>query len=243
MDPTESDRNRSIPIPSSFFERHLPRIRDMVALRVLLTIYRCVDDVEPDAPFVSEDVIYTDRTLLDGIRLVASSRELEGDIRHGIEILIAHDAIVRICVEEGQEESFWLMPKEPENQRNLNAFVRGERVFPYRRLDSAVTARVVVERPNVFRLYEQNIGVLTPLIADQLIEAIELYPNDWIDEAINEAVSLNRRNWRYIQRILQRWATEGRGDETNRRNQSATGFVEPEKYLRGKYSSLFNHER
>ncbi len=243
MDPRQSDQDRSVPVPRSFFERHLARVRDIAALKVLLTIYEKVDQLDKSAPFVSEDEIFADQPLLEGVRLAGSSRDLVDELRHAVEVLVAHDAIVRLCVEEGEEESFWLMPKEPENQRVLNSFVRGERVFPYRNSKSSAPTRIAVERPNVFRLYEQNIGVLTPLIADQLVEAIELYPDGWIEDAINEAVSLNRRNWRYIQRILQRWATEGRGDETYRRNQSASGFVEPEKYLRGKYSSLFKRGR
>jgi len=243
MDPAPNDRDRSTSIPSSFFERFMPRIRDLAALKILLTIHRIVDTLEADAPFVAEDEILSDRALAQGIRLVGSNRDASEEIRRGIEILMAHDAIVRLCVEEGDDESFWLMPKEPENMQRLTVFVRGVRPFPYRASHASVPTKVAVERPNVFRLYEQNIGVLTPLIADQLIEAIELYPERWIEEAIGEAVSLNRRNWRYIQRILERWGTEGRGDETYRRNQGPAGFVDPEKYLHGKYSSLFKRDR
>jgi DnaD/phage-associated family protein len=67
-----------------------------------------------------------------------------------------------------------------------------------------------VERPNLFRLYEQNIGPLTPLLADRMIHAMEEYPTDWIEEAIEESVAYNRRSWRYIQRILEQWMTQGR---------------------------------
>jgi DnaD/phage-associated family protein len=59
-------------------------------------------------------------------------------------------------------------------------------------------------------LYEQNIGLLSPLIADHLVKAMERYPRDWIEDAIGEAVAYNRRSWRYIQRILQNWAATGR---------------------------------
>ncbi|HEX3723476.1 MAG TPA: DnaD domain protein, partial [Nitrolancea sp.] len=201
--------------------------------------YRHVSSHNADEQYVAEDSVSTDRVLLDGIRMVGTTREPIDEIRRGIELLVAHDAIVRICLEEGDDESFWLMPKEPENLSHLNAVVRGEQAFPFRRVPVVGPTHIGIERPNIFRLYEQNVGLLTPLIADQLIEAIELYPEGWIEEAINDAVSLNRRNWRYIQRILQRWDHEGRGDETDRRNQGASGFVQRDKYLRGKYSSLF----
>ena len=241
MGVSRSNQDQSIPIPRSFFDRHLARIRDLAALKVLLTIYRSVASLGPDEPYVAEEALKHDRVLQDGLRLIATSREPLDEIRRGIDLLVAHEAVVRICLEEGDNESFWLMPKEPENQIKLNAIVRGERPFPFRQVVTDKSSRVAIERPNVFRLYEQNIGMLTPLLADQLIEALELYPEDWIEEAIIEAVSLNRRSWRYIQRILQRWETEGRGNETDRRNHSAAGFVQREKYLRGKYSSLFRH--
>ncbi|MEX2431266.1 MAG: DnaD domain protein, partial [Dehalococcoidia bacterium] len=67
------------------------------------------------------------------------------------------------------------------------------------------------EKPNVFALYEANIGLLTPMIADQLRDAEEAYPEEWIESAFHEAVEQNKRSWRYIAAILERWATEGRG--------------------------------
>jgi len=70
--------------------------------------------------------------------------------------------------------------------------------------------RVQIERPNIFQLYEQNIGLLTPLLASQLEDAADHYPVDWIEAAFTEAVQRNKRNWKYISAILQRWETEGR---------------------------------
>ena len=239
MNHRRSERDQPIPVPRSFFERHLARIRDIAALKVLLSIYERVAALDVAEQFVAEEALFADRTLLDGLRWTATTRPPLGEVRRGIDLLVAHDAIVRICVEENDNDSFWLMPKEPENVTRLNEVIHGEAPFPFRSTQAIAQPRIAIERPNVFRLYEQNIGMLTPLIADQLIEAIELYPERWIEDAIGEAVSLNRRNWRYIQRILQRWETEGRGDETDRRNQGASGFVQPEKYLHGKYSSLF----
>ncbi len=70
--------------------------------------------------------------------------------------------------------------------------------------------QVQVERPNIFTLYEQNIGLLSPMIAEELKDAADHYPAEWIESAFREAVLLNKRNWRYINAILRRWETEGR---------------------------------
>jgi DNA replication protein len=69
---------------------------------------------------------------------------------------------------------------------------------------------IQVERPNIFVLYEQNIGLLSPLIADELKDAAEQYPAEWIEAAFREAVQHNKRKWSYIRAILRRWETEGR---------------------------------
>jgi DnaD/phage-associated family protein len=80
-----------------------------------------------------------------------------------------------------------------------------------------------VERPNVFALYETNIGMLNPMIADELREAEELYPAEWIEDAFREAVENNARSWRYVDKILQRWEREGKSDGERRRYSKEAG--------------------
>jgi DnaD/phage-associated family protein len=86
------------------------------------------------------------------------------------------------------------------------------------------------EQPNIFTLYEKNIGMLTPIIAEELKEAEKLYPASWIQDAFKEAVDLNKRSWRYISRILERWAAEGKDDGEPGRDSKAD--ANPEEYRR-----------
>jgi DNA replication protein len=88
---------------------------------------------------------------------------------------------------------------------------------------------------NIFALYEQNIGIITPMIAEELKEAEKLYPSQWIEEAFKEAAMLNKRSWRYIARILERWASEGKDSGEHRRNIKK---IDPDKYIKGKYGHL-----
>jgi DnaD/phage-associated family protein len=88
---------------------------------------------------------------------------------------------------------------------------------------------------NIFALYEQNIGIITPMIAEELKEADKIYPPRWIEEAFKEAVTLNKRSWRYIARILERWASEGKDSGEHRRDVKKDG---PDKYIKGKYGHL-----
>jgi DNA replication protein len=88
---------------------------------------------------------------------------------------------------------------------------------------------------NIFALYEQNIGLITPIIAEELKEAEKLYPPQWIEEAFKEAVTLNKRSWRYIARILERWASEGKDSGEYKRNIKK---IDPDKYIKGQYGHM-----
>jgi len=88
---------------------------------------------------------------------------------------------------------------------------------------------------NIFALYEQNIGVITPMIAEELKEADKLYPPQWIEEAFKIAVTLNKRSWKYTARILERWASEGKDSGEYKRDIKKD---DPDKYIKGKYGHM-----
>jgi DnaD/phage-associated family protein len=73
-------------------------------------------------------------------------------------------------------------------------------------------------RPNIFKLYEENIGPLTPLVADALKDAEREFPAEWIADALGEAVKRNKRNWKYAEAILKRWKQDGRYEGKNRKD-------------------------
>lgn len=62
----------------------------------------------------------------------------------------------------------------------------------------------------IFKLYEENIGLITPLVAESLAEAETRYSSQWIVEAFKLATTRNKRSWAYISRILERWFIEGK---------------------------------
>ncbi len=59
------------------------------------------------------------------------------------------------------------------------------------------------------KLYEENIGMLTPAIAESLKDIAQKYPPGWFEEALTESVKLEHRNLKYIEAILERWKVEG----------------------------------
>jgi DnaD/phage-associated family protein len=66
------------------------------------------------------------------------------------------------------------------------------------------------EDANIFKLYEENIGLITPIMAEILKEDEEKFPISWIYDAVKIAVERNIRNWKYVQAILESWLKEGK---------------------------------
>ncbi len=73
---------------------------------------------------------------------------------------------------------------------------------------------------DVSRAYEQEIGMLTPYIREDIEDAIARYPRDWIIEAIREAAKNNVRTWSYISAILGRWQKNGFKVDTRMKSQN-----------------------
>lgn len=144
---------------------------------------------------------------------------------------------------------YWFLLNTRESKAWIEALGNGEvdvvqtpLVQPYLDADMQSTIQhlksaIRIERPNIYVLYEQNIGLLTPIMAEKLQDSESRYPREWIEAAFEEAVLNNKRNWRYIERILERWTAEGRQSGKDKR--STEQSLDPEKYTKGKYAFLF----
>jgi len=108
----------------------------------------------------------------------------------------------------------------------------------WRPADGDEPVEILPERPNIFRLYEDNVGPLTPMIADALKDAQQEYPAHWLEEAMRVAVESNARSWRYILAVLERWRAEGRSREATEKSvQPADG----RRYVSGQYADYIEH--
>lgn len=76
-------------------------------------------------------------------------------------------------------------------------------------------------KSRVFKVYEQEIGALTPIIADALKDAEETFPEEWVIEAIIIAVERNARNWKYVRAVLDDAKAKGMSPKLN--NAKKTG--------------------
>jgi DNA replication protein len=182
-------------LPDTFFHQLLKQIENAEELKVTLYFLWRVQHM--DGPF---------RALREEDFDAGELGLSQSEIRSGIENAVKRGTILR--VEHKAQVLYFL--NSPRGRAGANAFLHGEHTV-------AGTAHAF-ERPNIFRLYEENIGPLTPLIADALKDAEETYSAEWIAETIDLAVRNNKRSWRYCEAILKRWKEEGRGEKQDRRD-------------------------
>jgi len=218
------------PIPNIFFSSLLPQITDLTELKVLLHIFEILYPMKGSLKFVS----YSE--LSKNCNLISSLGESPQDIlQKYLGALTQKGVLLALAVnnDAGQEEIYFL--NNETNRMAAEKIRKGEIVLPRFKVTRTVSLNPD-PTSDIFTLYEQNIGMLTPLIADELKEAEKQYPENWIKEAIKEAADLNKRNWRYIARILEHWSTEGKDDGTHR------GYLkkntDPDKYIKGKYGHM-----
>jgi DnaD/phage-associated family protein len=68
--------------------------------------------------------------------------------------------------------------------------------------------------------YAQNIGVITPLVAESLRNDVGVYGGEWVCSAIEEAVKSGARNLKYVEAILKRWKRDGKSQRTKSSDQN-----------------------
>ncbi|MGE5618292.1 MAG: DnaD domain-containing protein [Sphingomonadaceae bacterium] len=229
------DRMKFTPVPNLFFSSLLVEIGDLAELKVTLHIIRVLYEKRGFPRMVRLSELARDRSLLMALQGPGGEAP-EERLLAALEKACARGTLVTAHLQEGESEDRCYLLNTALNREVLKQVERGEVKLTEgaARVDWATLPE---QRPTIYDLYEQNIGLLTPLIAEELQQAEETYPQEWIVAAFREAVSYNRRNWRYVRRILENWATDGRGEDGKGRRHSK-GSESPAKYLTGKYAHL-----
>lgn len=214
------------PLPDAFFADLLPAIDDLGELKVTLHVIWRLDQKRGAMRFVAESELLDDAVLLSGFA-PAEPRAAQQMVREGLQRAVARGTLLPIKRADAPAATIYFLNSE-KGRQSWEQAQRSEQ--PLRASQQA--GAPLKRESNIFVLYEQNIGLLQPIIAEELKEAEATYPPEWIEEAFRVAAANNARSWRYIQRVLERWAAEGRGegreDEDDRK-----------RYIEGKYADLY----
>jgi DNA replication protein len=219
-------------VPNSFFSALLPQISDIAELKTTLHIFRALYQKRGYPRFTTYRELLGDKSLMDSLK--GEARPPDEVLRQALKMAAKRGTILHLALDrDGTPEDIYFLNTESDKQ-TMTKIQNGE--LELSGLKAKEPALIdTEERPNIYTLYEQNIGMLDPMVADELREAEKLYPESWIRDAIKEAVKQNIHKWSYISAILERWSAEGRGDGTYRGDSKKT---DPDKYIKGRYGHI-----
>jgi len=221
------DSSRMVPVPSQFFSELLALIDNFNEMRVTLFALG----------FIGQSGDYANCILMQDFtndsRLMASlgnnPKEANASLRDGLEKAVQRGPLLRIAGADTPSQQTYFFLNTPRGRSSAQALQRGE-LTPSTASSAINTTK---ERPNLFALYEANIGALTPMIAETLKDAEKNYQAEWVEEAMKIAVQNNIRRWRYVEAILKSWKEEGHhgGDQQNAQE-------DYRRYVKGKFGQF-----
>ncbi len=210
------------PVPDALLGPLLEAIDDLGELKTVLRAVHLFHRKEGSPRLVTQKELEADPVLR---RSFAGYASVEEEIGRALDEAVYAGLLLRTRVGTGASlQTAFVLNSETEREA----------------LEELDKARVEAPLPNeaagepppsdIFILYQEHVGMLTPLIVSQLRDAEKQYPAAWIRSAFVEAVEHNKRSWRYIARILERWREEGRGHGEPGRHPEKS---DPKAYLRG----------
>lgn len=221
-------RLRVTPVPDVFFSELLPAIDDLAELKVTLWALWQLKGRRREPQFLALSALRADGVLLAA--LAADGATALERLEQALARAVTRGTLLRLEDAAGDQAWFFL-----NSEQGREAFAQAQRgELELVGATPGQEPHPVAPRRNIYQLYEQNIGLLQPLIADQLRDAEATYPSEWIEEAFQIAVEQNKRSWAYVRTILERWAREGKDPGTR----SEDGR---RRYVRGKYGHRIAH--
>jgi len=231
------------PVPNPCFGPLLEQIQDIAELKVVLRGLWLLHRQKTRPKRVAAREFLNDRTLLKGF--AGSVEDTQVEIRRGLSLAVDRGVFLCSAVEgQDPDNEFYLL--NTDSNRSALERMGSDGVSSLEKghpSSEAVTPPASDDRPNIFVLYEENIGMLSPILAEELKEAEELYPEGWLENAFHIAVTENKRSWRYIAGILRRWASEGKDEGKYEGKDNGKSGRHPQKDNRQKFVEDFKRQR
>ncbi|NCP85943.1 MAG: hypothetical protein CO094_05530 [Anaerolineae bacterium CG_4_9_14_3_um_filter_57_17] len=206
-------------VPDALF-RLMSQIRDADELKMALYVLWRIEHMQSAQRFLSRDEIASDAEWMSGCSAADLDSGLEKAVRRGI------------LLRAGPDAGGLYVLNSPRGRVTAEALKKSAGG------DSALLPQGFQHKSQIFGLYEQNIGPLTPMLADMLREAETEYPAEWIYEAFEIAVSRNKRSWNYVQAILKRWKQDGKDERKN----SEDAGKNSQRYSNSQFSDFFDQD-
>lgn len=226
-------------VPNAFFTELLPAIDDLAELKVTLFCLWLLNHKQGDFRYTRLEELAADERLIAG--LTTADEEGLQALRRGLERAEARGFLLRVKVRQAGGDEDWYFLNSEHGRAAVERIRRGELHKLAEPLPEDISLQA--QRPHIYQLYEQNIGLIQPMLAEELRDAERTFPRDWIDEAFRIASELNIRNWKYIRTILERWAAQGKDRGIDQRDAATDDSYEALKrrYVPSGYEDIIEH--
>ncbi len=214
-------------LPPELFSDVIPNITLPSELKVTLQIFYRLSRQRIRPRRLSWDELVADQMLQRSLRSISTLRPYEELLAEGLDAALRRRTLLHLTLPADGRVSNWYLVNTAVNQVWVQRLGTAQSVLS--------PPSELMERPSLLSLYEQNIGLITPMLVEELREAEERYPRLWIEEAMREAVRANARSWRYIRKVLERWAAHGRQHAPDQ----AERPIDVDKYTSGQFGGLF----
>ncbi len=217
-------------VPNMFFTKLLPQIDNLAELKVTLHFLWLRQYEKKNA--ISREELLTHETLIHGLAAIAAD-PFEA-LTEGLQRAVARQTLLMAQQQTGSDLREWYFLNSEGGRITLEKMKAGE-LGVVEIAGADIVSPGYARRSNIFELYEANIGLLSPILADELKDAEMTYPAEWIEEALKIAVENNVRKWRYIRAVLESMATEGKDNgkfnRTSEQDSSKRWFTDEEREL------------
>jgi DNA replication protein len=218
------------PIPNHFFSELLPQIDHLGELKITLYSFWALSKKPPEQRYLTLEEIRADERLLGGLQ--SPNLSASEALQEALERAVARGTLLKVTIEDQEGRAYFFI-----NSAKGRAAVEGVKAGEWQPSgDPDAPIALAYDRPNIYTLYEQNIGPLTPMIAERLRDAEKEYPPQWIEDSIRIAVENNVRKWRYIEAILEDWKSRGRDEREDRGDTEKAR----RRYIQGKFADLWD---
>ena len=212
------------PIPAQFFSELLPLIDDVAELKITLFCMWALQQKEGDYKYLRYDEFVENETLMAGLIMLNDEGDGDAVLDDALAKAEARGTLLSVILSVNEDEMCYYVINSERGRLFVDQVTAGE----WRPTDKD-EIELLPPRPSIYKVYEDNIGLLTPIIKEALVDAEKEYPIHWVEEAIQHAVERNARNWKYIIKVLENWKQEGRTRETLRGDhQQHTGYTSGE---------------
>jgi DNA replication protein len=224
------------PLPAQFFHELLQEIDNLAELKLILYVFWRLEHMEGAFRCLRRFDLAQDKDFMSG--LGKTETQAQAALDEALDRAVKRGALLKASLDPQDPSGDYYFLNSPKGRAAIRAIQNG-RWSPL----SAVqpSSELVEQPPNIFQLYEENIGPLTPMLADALKEAEDTYPAGWIEDAIRIAVDNNKRNWRYATAILERWRREGRDARKEKPQDRQDSAEARRRYVEGEFSDFIEH--